>query len=233
MRELHVVALSSDGKHLVLSAKKGSLRGSYLVRVGPRLTRALDGELREPGSEPPAPPAESALTPKEIQSRLRAGQSPDRVAKAAGVPVDRITRFEGPVLSERALILDAVRAATLIRARSGPSAAALGDAVRLNLAERGTGTPDSDDWTTFRRPDGRWVVRLEVTVRGRSRRAEWLWEPTAREISANDAYSAALGHVAGRAAKAAPRRPAPAKKPTARRATAATKPAARRRASAR
>ena len=214
MRELHVVALSADGKHLVLSAKKGSLRGTYLVAVGSRLTKALNGDLREPDEiVEPEPPAESALSPKEIQARLRAGQSPDRVARAAGVPVERITRFEGPVLSERAVILDAARAATFTRQRSGSSAAPLGEAVAANLVAKGGGRPDADAWDTYRRADGRWVIRLEVPMRGRIRRCEWLWDPTTRTMTTSDPYAAGLGHVAqpvrrpARRAKAAPPSP--------------------------
>ena len=129
MRELHVVALSSDGRHLVLSTSAGSLRGRYLLAVDPRLVQALNGELNgDPEPEPDdAPrPVESALSPKDIQSRLRAGETPEQVAKAAGVPVERVTRFYGPVLSERAQVIDAVREAIFSRARCGASAASLG-----------------------------------------------------------------------------------------------------------
>lgn len=205
MRELHVVALSSDGKHLVVTPTKGSLRNAYLLPVNARLRKALNGELNpkpkpapedveapEVAAPAPRPPAESRLTPREIQARLRAGQAPERVARAAGVSVDRVTRFYGPVLSERALVLDAAREATLTRARLGVSKAPLGAAVTANLAAKGTA---SDDWTAYRRTDGGWVVALTVTSRGRAKRAEWLWQPATKALTALDPYAAALGHV--------------------------------------
>lgn len=198
MRELHVVAVSSDGKHLVLSPTKGSLRGSYLVPINARLRKALNGELRRPDEgppPPPPPPAESSLSPKEIQARLRAGQSPERVARAAGVPVDRVTRFFGPVLSERARIIGEVRDAVLTRARRGASAAPLGDSVRANLLAKKASVPEEDAWDALRRPDGSWVVRLELVNRGRARRAEWHWDPVGRVVSAVDTYAADLAHV--------------------------------------
>ena len=229
MRELHVVALSSDGKHLVVTPNKGSLKGAYLLPVNARLRKALNGELNarpkprataagdpagaavgeaatEPGTgsgtEPgdggraaaPAKPVESRLSPREIQARLRGGQPPERVARAAGVPVDRVTRFYGPVLSERAQVIAAASDATLTRARLGASKAPLGAAVTANLAAKGQ-TATSDDWTAYRRPDGTWVVALTVTGRGKPRRAEWAWQPAAKTLSALDAYAAALGHV--------------------------------------
>lgn len=207
MRELHVVALSSDGKHLVVTPTKGSLKGAYLVPVNARLRKALNGELNpkpkpepEPTQEPAKavhakPAAESKLTPREIQARLRAGQTPERVARAAGVPVDRVTRFSGPVLSERALVIDAARDATLTRARLGASAAPLGPSVEANLKAKGGTAPAADDWTAFRRPDGSWVVALTTTNRGKARRAEWTWQPATKTLTAMDPYAATLGHV--------------------------------------
>ena len=195
MRELHVVAVSSDGKHLVLSPTKGSLKGSYLLAISPRLRKAIKGELRRPEQAPEPAPAESSLTPKEIQARLRAGQTPERVARAAGVPVERITRFFGPVLSERARIIDEVRAAALTRARRGTSAAPLGESVRANLLTKKAPIPDESAWDALRRPDGCWVVRLDLVSRGRARRAEWVWDPTTREITAGDTYAADLAYV--------------------------------------
>ncbi|HVF21225.1 MAG TPA: septation protein SepH [Mycobacteriales bacterium] len=195
MRELHVVALSSDGKHLVLAAKKGSLKGTYLVKVGPRLTRALNGELNADSAIEPPPPVESALTPKEIQARLRTGQTPEKVARAAGVPVERVLRFYGPVVSERNQIIAAARDATLVRARRGPSASPLGDSVTANLEAKGITTGDEEPWTAHRRADGSWVVALTLTSRGKERTAQWMWQPGSRELKALDAYALALGCV--------------------------------------
>jgi hypothetical protein len=216
VRELHVVALSSDGKHLVVTPTKGSLKGAFLLPVNARLKRALNGELNpkpkpppepepETAPEPAAPKAESRLSPREIQARLRAGQTPERVARAAGVPVDRVTRFQGPVLSERALVIDAARAGTLTRARLGESRAPLGPSVEANLAAKNADPATGDDWTAYRRLDGAWVVALTVTTRGRTKRAEWCWQPATRTVTALDPTAAALGHVDRPVAR--PRRP--------------------------
>ncbi len=218
MRELHVVALSSDGKHLVVTPNKGSLKGAYLLPVNARLRKALNGELNkpkkpapepepaaEPAPEPPPPKAESKLSPREIQARLRAGQAPERVARAAGVPVDRVTRFYGPVLSERAQVLAAAQEATVTRARLGASKAPLGPAVAANLTAKGLPAPAQEDWTAFRKPDGTWVVAVTVTSRGKARQAEYAWQPAAKTLTPLDPYAAALGHVDKPVAR--PRRP--------------------------
>ena len=45
---------------------------------------------------------ESALRPRDIQARIRAGESPEEVAAAAQTSVDAIMPFAAPVLAERA-----------------------------------------------------------------------------------------------------------------------------------
>lgn len=227
MRELHVVALSSDGKHLVVTPKKGSLKGAYLLPVNARLRKALNGELNPrpapaaPDPDPQPDPAhdaaeqpkrvESRLTPREIQARLRGGQTPERVARAAGVPVDRVTRFYGPVLSERALVLDAARDGTLTRVRLGASKAPLGAAVTANLAAKGRTAPAAEDWTAYRKPDGTWVVVLTVPgskANAKPRRAEWAWQPATKTLSALDPFAAGLGHVDKPIPRRSPAKPA-------------------------
>ena len=243
MRELHVVALSSDGKHLVVTPTKGSLKGAYLLPVNARLRKALNGELNKPRATKraaaeaeaaeaeaaaeaaaPKPAAESKLSPREIQARLRAGHTPERIARAAGVPVDRVTRFQGPVLSERAVVLDDVRNATLSRARRGESASPLGVSVTANLSAKGlTATPD--DWSAYRRADGAWVVGLTVVSRGKPRRAEWCWVPSTKTLTALDTFASTLGYV-DRPVKP-PRKPASKASKATKATTKATKPAAR------
>lgn len=189
MRQLHVVGVSSDGRQL-LFASAPDARPSHAVLIDRRLERAVRGQPLEEGAEPAV-----ILTPKDIQARLRAGESVEQVARTAGVPLARVERYAGPVLSEREQLLDAVRAATFTRARGGRSRLPLGAAVEANLAATAFVRPETSRWTAYRRADNGWVARLEVTVRGRRRQAEWLHEPGGRGIVALDAYASAVGHV--------------------------------------
>ncbi len=242
MRELHVVALSDDGLNLVLATKPGARKGTHLLAVSERLAQALSGELDDavdepapapakpapaPAPAPPPPPAESALSPKEIQARLRSGQSPARIAKAAGVPLERVNRFFGPVLSERTLVIEAAQAATLNRARRGPSVRNLGESVAVNMTERGIPVPELADWDGYRRADGTWVIQLHTTIRKQAKRIQWSWQPATRTLTALDSLASAIGYLESaprkRAAKPAAK-PTPAKKPAAKK-SAAKKPA--------
>ena len=114
MRELHVVAVSEDGRHIVLAGTKGATKGGFRVALDARLLAAVRGELPRPG-EPEVRP--STLTPREIQDRLRAGESEEQIARSAGVPVDDLA--EDLALSAPPENRDRIR--DLVRAMAGLS----------------------------------------------------------------------------------------------------------------
>lgn len=213
MRQLHVVALSEDGRSVLLATSKTAKTGGFSLLIDDRLTAALRGDLPRPGE---AEVRDSGVTPKEIQSRLRAGESPEQIAASAGVPVARVERFAGPVLSERERIIEEARATYVSRSRRGPSTLPLGDAVDAALAETSGLRPESVVWTARRLESGHWLVQVSYIARARTRTSSWVYEPHTRSITASDTASAALGH-AGDApvqsrAKAAPAKKKPAAK---------------------
>lgn len=190
MRELHVVALSEDGRHVVLATSQDATSGEFMVASDARLTAAVRGDLQQPGSAPRAP-----LTPRDIQSRLRSGESAEHIATSAGVPLSKIERFAGPVLSEMAKVLEAARATVVARARLGPSALPLGEGVDLAIGQTAGLRPDSVRWATYRDDEGRWVVQVEYAARNRTKRASWSYDPATRRVTPTDPFSAALAHV--------------------------------------
>jgi len=190
VRELHVVALSEDGRHVVLATSQDATSGEFMVASDARLAAAVRGDLQQPGSAPRAP-----LTPRDIQSRLRSGESAEHIATSAGVPLSKIERFAGPVLSEMAKVLEAARATVVARARLGPSALPLGEGVDLAIGQTAGLRPDSVRWATFRDDEGRWVVQVEYAARNRTKRASWSYDPATRRVTPTDPFSAALAHV--------------------------------------
>jgi hypothetical protein len=98
---------------------------------------------------------ESRISPREIQNRVRSGESAEHVAESAGVPLERVLRFVGPVLREREHIADQARRARLAGS-SGPTSL-LGDLV-TRAASRRDVDPDDVDWDSARREDQTWVV---------------------------------------------------------------------------
>ena len=91
--DLRLVAVTPERGHLVL---EDSDSRQFRVPVDERLAAALRTPDRSrPGQVEIA--LESQLTPREIQARVRAGQSLDEVTAAAGISVDRVERYAAPV----------------------------------------------------------------------------------------------------------------------------------------
>ncbi len=191
MRELHVVALSEDGRSVLLAPSKKAAAGAFRVKLDGKLSAALRGELPREGE---SGVRSVDVSPKEIQARMRAGESAQQIADAAGVPVARVERFAGPVLSERERILDQARAAFLTRGRLGPSQLPLGDAVQASLAETDSLKPETVQWATRRLDSGHWLVQVSFVARARPKTASWVLDPVTRALTASDPSSSALGH---------------------------------------
>lgn len=185
MRELHVVTVSEDGRHVLLGATKGAKSPTYRVRLDARLVAAVRGDLRAHDAP------EVDLSPKEIQARLRAGESAEQIAAAAGLPVTRVARFAGPVAGEMARTIAAAQEGYVVRGRRGRSTTPLGVAVAAALEQ----AADSAEWSTKRDEDGRWLVTVRWAARGRQREAGWWYQPGSPDLTALDPASAALGHV--------------------------------------
>ncbi|MDX3005260.1 septation protein SepH [Kribbella solani] len=160
MREARLVGLSQDGKQLVLAmAETGE---EFAVPVDDRLRAALRGDRARLGQLEIQ--MESALRPRDIQARIRAGESPEAVAAVAQMPMERVMAFAGPVLAERDHIANLAQRAS-VRRRGG------GDAPTRNLGAWVTDRlrtrhidPASAEWDAWRREDGRWAVRVSYFV---------------------------------------------------------------------
>ena len=128
MRPVRFVALSEDGQALVLADEVGRL---LALPIDDRVAGALHAE---PGAPPlavapaVAPIAMPSLSPRDIQARIRSGESAEDVARIAGVPVDRVLRYAGPVLQERAMLAQHAR--------------------RTRLKSVGEAAPRSPRWST-------------------------------------------------------------------------------------
>jgi hypothetical protein len=129
--------------------------------------------------------SESLLRPREIQVRIRSGQTPETVAAAAQTTVDRVMAFATPVLAERAFVAQqAGKSSVRRRAGDGP-VGLLGDAVARQLESAGL-DPESADWDAWRREDGRWTVVTTYAEAGESRRAEFTYDAIGRYVVAED-----------------------------------------------
>jgi hypothetical protein len=194
MYELRVVALSEDARYVVLAPALEGRRERYRLPVDDRLRAALRGELGrlERRSRP-----DSALTPREMQARLRAGETAETIAEAAGVPVEWVLRFEAPVLAERGLVAQQARRSSLSVSGGEWTGVPLEEVVTARLEADGV-RPDRVEWDAWRRDDGRWVV----AVRADGVAAQWLWDPALQRLVVHDDAARLLLHPEQRAPEA-------------------------------
>jgi hypothetical protein len=181
MQELRLVAVSEDGSYAILAVPGRS--GRFLLPIDDRLRTVAKGQFSRLAQYEIE--VENPLRPKEIQDRIRAGETADEIADAAGIPPDRVRRFEGPVLAERQYRAQEAQRATIRgRGDSGPGPR-LGDIVAERLSGAGAHA-DSAEWDSRKRPDGNWQVRLQFSVSGRSSTAEWIYDPRRRHVIPDD-----------------------------------------------
>ncbi|HVE47015.1 MAG TPA: septation protein SepH [Acidimicrobiales bacterium] len=267
MQQLHLVGLTTDHTGLVLSARRGAKTGKYSIAADEKLLTAVQeaqrllsgGDPEEAAGEdgsapaelppavalPPPPPAKpvSSLSPREIQSRLRAGGTVSEIAAAAGVAEEWILRFADPIRAEQARVVESAQRLTFNKPRLGLSAEPLEASVLLNLAERGVRLPAdifANAWTAFNLHGTSWAVLFSYVSRQRRQTAQWQVDLRSGELVARNRLASDLGYlepgrrrrrlqpleVPGEEATAsagakAPARSAPGSKAPARRASAA------------
>ena len=142
MAHLTLAGLSGDGKRLLLVSDKGV---EFTLDIDVRLRAALRGEHARLGQLEIQ--MESTLRPRDIQARIRAGETPEAVAQAAQTSVDRIMTYAAPVLAERQHVADRAQRSSVRRrgAESGASGGArtLGDVVPSTSARSTSTRPPS------------------------------------------------------------------------------------------
>ncbi|WP_369140703.1 septation protein SepH [Modestobacter versicolor] len=184
MRSLRLVALSADGKHLVLAADAPDP-----TEDGERFELPLDDRLRavlqDGASARTALDAGNDLPPRVIQARIRAGESPEQVAHASGTRVERIMRFAHPVLQERARVAEQARDARVRLSEGTPSIPLeqfMSERLRLLGADL-----DAVRWDAHRSEDGTWQVRAAWRAGHKSGTTRWSYDIPAKTVTPIDA----------------------------------------------
>jgi hypothetical protein len=167
MAHLTLAGVSDDGKRLRLVDEDGN---EHTVDVDERLRSAVRGESRR--LEKTMDNA-SALRPRDIQARIRAGETPEAVAQAAQTSVDKIMAFAAPVLAERQHVAERAQRSSVRRGEGAAphGARTLGDAVATHLRTLNI-DPETVEWDAWRREDGRWSLTGSYSSSERSGTAE-------------------------------------------------------------
>jgi len=198
MRVLRLVGPDEDGTSLIVEAVETD---STETERGERFTLSLDERLRtmattrpdrqpETASDAPAASSGPVPTPREIQVRVRAGETAQAVADQAGIPLERVMRFAYPVLQERVRVTDEARRA---RARRGGDGLLVpfGELIDSRLARHGLDSA-TVRWDAYRREDGGWTVTSAFTAHEREVLAKFSFALANRTVSALDDIAADL-----------------------------------------
>jgi hypothetical protein len=181
MQELRLVAVSEDGTYAVLTAPGSG--GRFTLRIDDRLRIVARGQFSRLAQYEIE--VESPLRPKEIQDRIRGGETAEEIADAAGVPIERVRRFEGPVLAERAYRAQEAQRATVRQPGDSGPGRSLGDLVAEGLRASGVDPADAE-WDSRKRPDGGWQVLLSFNSGSRPHLAEWIFDPHRKHVAPAD-----------------------------------------------
>ena len=198
MRDLTPVRLTGSGTQLVLVDGDGVEYAVPIARIHQVLgnARGLAESATGTTSATPTPgirrekveqKMESTLRPRDIQTRIRAGESPEDVAAVAGSSVEKVMIFAAPVLAERAHIARSAQSASVRRTSSDPvsTVRTLGPAAALRLREEGV-DPESVEWDAWRREDSRWTMVATYHHDGEARRALFVFDQPGHFVTADD-----------------------------------------------
>ncbi|MGI8993348.1 MAG: septation protein SepH [Nocardioidaceae bacterium] len=180
MRKLKLVGLSADGRSVVFVDDAGA---EFAAPADDRLRAALRGDRPRLGQLEIE--MDSALRPRDIQARIRAGESAEAVAVLAQVSVDKIMPFCVPVLAERQHIAALAQRSHVRRKNIDGPSRRLSDVVAERLRERGVSL-DTAGWDAWRRDDGRWAVQATYHSGERERTALFVFDSMGRFSLADD-----------------------------------------------
>jgi hypothetical protein len=170
--ELRVVGKSSDGERVELTDDDGN---TFSVRINDSLRTAVN-EKRLVTVVESAP----QISIKEIQARLRAGESYADVSRISGLSLEKIERYASPILQERVWIIELAE-----KASPKGTSLPLSELVIQRLAPRGVNM-NQISWNTWRLDDGTWHLVLSYPSREGQSDATWIFDSHKRTLVSRD-----------------------------------------------
>ncbi|MDQ1530341.1 MAG: hypothetical protein QOE37_446 [Microbacteriaceae bacterium] len=155
---------------------------------GERYRIPVDDALRSRLLESPTGPSERRLSPKEIQAHVRAGLTAQQVSALTGAPVAFVERFVGPVLAERAYVVESALAVRLPPETEGAKPRTFGSVMAERLAALNA---SGVKWTSAKEPTG-WVLDVTFTADEIQHDARWRFDPKRMQLVAENTEAATL-----------------------------------------
>ena len=190
--ELQLVGRTGDGSAIELTDNSGA-------KFSLPITENLKTALTQPRLVSVAPIDERpSFGVKEIQARLRAGESMGSISRTTDWSVEKIEKFSGPILQERAYVIETARKSYLRREASSPT---LDEATSIQLSSHGVDM-EAVEWNTHRNVDGTWNIVVQYPNIDGTAEANWNFELGNRILTAQDDSAR---WIAGDAKEARPR----------------------------
>jgi len=173
--ELIFVGRTNDNERLLLMDDDGQ---EFQLAIDEHLVRSVTNVTKQTGESTVA----LGVSPRDIQTRIRRGESVEQIALESGVANDRIARYAGPVLAERNHMANRAQQTFLRRPDSDVT---LFEAVMFQISDR-----DTDSlvytWDSWRREDSRWTVTINWQIGSGNGLATWIFDPLSQSILAID-----------------------------------------------
>lgn len=205
MQDLRLVGVHDDGEHLLLSGAGGEM---FQLPIDEALRVAASRTTAKAASGAVAAPI--AMSPRDIQARIRSGSTAAEVAELSGIPLAKVQRYEGPVLAEREHVARQARKVEVAapapghdvyRSVFGDQPASLGEMVDHRLSAHGIDAA-TVEWDSWRRPDGSWnvVARFEAKPGGPAGIGEeppamWTFSPARKSLQNANRWAQQLSEL--------------------------------------
>ncbi len=174
------------------------------VEDGAVTLEALDGEkLRLPIDEQVRSAVRNAainatsslaLTPREIQDRIRSGETISEIVSTSGVNEDFITKFAQPVLDELNHVIASALAIRITIAGdrfNDPTQVEFGELIQERLTAN---SAQEISWTSKRIAGGTWQLECNYTISGHRAQSVWHYEPRRFHLAPENEAAIALSN---------------------------------------
>ena len=176
-KKLTFGSLSDDGSKFVLKDENGN---EFALDLDEKTRDAARNWKKRPKAS--VHDKDHELTVAEIQARIRAGIAAEDLALISSIPLERIKRFEPPVLQERYWISKRARETEIRRAHGS---AEFDEIVQTRILHGG-GDIESTKWDAWRREDGRWNIACSFIGKKGETEAHWAFDPDVATIAPLD-----------------------------------------------
>ncbi|MGI3783589.1 MAG: septation protein SepH [Janthinobacterium lividum] len=186
-----VVLVTEDGEEIAVAVAPDDPDTPSVLRPAPDGARPTEADAPVPAApvrHPPPrreTPMDTPLSPRDIQTRIRAGETLEDLVAGSGMDAERIERFAAPVLAEREHLALTALGSSVRRRGEASGHRPLRSVVAERLQAQGV---DGDDvrWDAWKIGDSQWQLSADYELQNEPRHAEFRFDAQGRFSVAED-----------------------------------------------